>query len=178
MAPASRGGTPQLSFRVGTLAPHLDARVGTTPTEQTRAQVAQRDLGRYYELLQAGLREVRRLGLTEAQISAVCDALNGTLVLWHAPAGPDQGAEPRMTAESLHGVIALELADADQLAGLGQKWGINVRTLIDRLGELSPLGLWALVDAVERWWHHPGLNTLSSRDLHVAVGLLPGEGGA
>lgn len=50
----ARGGSPQLTFRQGRLAPDLAARVGTTEGAQSPSQVAQRDLGRYYALLAAG----------------------------------------------------------------------------------------------------------------------------
>lgn len=52
-----RGGTPQLTFRQGRLGPKLRARVGTSDDATSVAQVAQRDLGRYYALLEEGLRE-------------------------------------------------------------------------------------------------------------------------
>lgn len=59
-----RGGTPQLTFRLGRLAPELDARVGTSPEQgrvaQTRAQVARRDLSRYYDLLRLGREQIAR----------------------------------------------------------------------------------------------------------------------
>lgn len=50
----ARGGSPQLTFRQGKLGPDLRARVSTTDDAQTAAQVAQRDLGRYYALLAEG----------------------------------------------------------------------------------------------------------------------------
>lgn len=170
-SPGESRGTPLLSFRVGLLRGPLDARIDSTIDASSRAQVAQRDLGRYYALLDAGLREIRRLRLSEAQCSALCDVLTGTLMLSGLAHGQD-AAEPAVAPESIYDHLAQELSDADQLNGLGEKWNVSIPALLDRLRELSPLGLWALVDAVERWWHHPQLTDLPTIDLHRAVGLI------
>lgn len=167
MAP-TRGGTPQLSFRVGPLGPALDERSGSTPDANSRAQVAQRDLGRYYALLEIGLHEVVQLGLAESELSAICDALNGCPQL---QLGGYAWPDPAPT--SLYPAVVAELADSDRLSGLGAKWGVDVLRLIVRLRNLSALGIYALVEAVERWWRHPQLQALDAADLHRAVGLLP-----
>lgn len=148
--------------------PHLDCRIHTTPDATSRAQVLQRDAHRYYELLAIGLREVRAAGFTVGELSAICDVLNGTLILWELDAG--DGPRPRMTPESVATAITAELVDAARLAGLGEKWGIDPVGLARRLREdLTPLAVWALVDAVER---SPRLHSASTEDLLREVGLL------
>lgn len=49
----TRGGSPQVTFRQGKLGPELRARIGTEGAASI-GQVAQRDLGRYYDLLRLG----------------------------------------------------------------------------------------------------------------------------
>ena len=95
--------------------------------------VAKRDLERYYDALE---RELALQVWTEAEASAICDALNG---LW--------------LRESLGIRYAwAEIADAN---GLGEKWGVDQADLVRRVRELQPGGLCALADAVERFWADP-----------------------
>lgn len=63
------------------------------------------------------------LRLTIAEASAVCDALDG-------------------------GVLVMA---GDDILG----WGADVAALIVRLRTLTPLGQYALVDAIERFWREP-----------------------
>src|SRR5690606_40663208 len=80
-----RGGTPQLTFRLGRLAPELDARVGTSPEQgrvsQTRAQVAQRDLSRYYDLLRLGREQIARRHAPNVE-AAITNPDSPTSIRW------------------------------------------------------------------------------------------------
>jgi hypothetical protein len=137
-----RGGSPQLTIRQGSLAPLLAERVGGL--FQTEAAVAKRDLDRYYILLASGQQEVQELGLTMGEAMAICDVLNGAIIM----TGEDGFGMP--LDPMTH--IAMELHDGDRLNGLGEKWAVDVSRLITRLRTLTPLGGVALLDAVERFW--------------------------
>jgi hypothetical protein len=158
-----RGGTPQLTFRAGALGPDLDKRVGTS-LHETRAAVAQRDLERYYTLLHSGAREVAELQLSDAEASAICDTLNGGLLSAAGTAILDHG--PPL---ELINLVAMELQDADRLNRLGEKWHVDVAQLVTRLRTLTPLGQYALLDAVERFWRDPQRDTA---ELLREVGLV------
>jgi hypothetical protein len=119
------------------LARHLEARVGGSRVPSTAA-VAHRDLERYYKLVDLGQLEVQKLALSDGEASAICDAHNGIIIV----AAGDPVTQ-----------ITGNLADAEQFERLGERWGVDVGHLIVTLATLSPLGGFALVDAVERFWN-------------------------
>lgn len=121
-------GTTNVQFRVGSLAGPVDAR--RTPG-QSAGEIARRDLDRYYAILAA---ELARLDLSEAEWSAVVDALNGSLL-------------DANTARLLWAEIDDALPD-----GLAGKWGIDGPALVGKLRTLSPAGAMAVVDTAERYW--------------------------
>lgn len=86
---------------------------------------------RYYEILRRS-----RIDLSDAEMDAVRDALNGWL------------AEP---AATISGGPALEVEDALD-DGLAERHGIDGRALVDKLRELSYAQEVALVDYVEQFW--------------------------
>lgn len=86
---------------------------------------------RYYEIIRRS-----RIDLSDAELAAVCDALNGWL------------AEP---AATISGGPALEVEDA--LAdGLAERHGIDGRALLAKLRRLTFAQEVALVDSVEQFW--------------------------
>lgn len=86
---------------------------------------------RYYEILRRS-----RIDLSEPEINAVRDALNGWL------------AEP---AATIHGGPALEVEDALE-DGLAERHGIDGRALVAKLRALTYAQEVALVDSVEQYW--------------------------
>lgn len=131
-----RPGTPVVMFRSGTLAPAFAARARRDqPVPPAWNEVAARDLGRLYDLLEV---EHARLAPTfsDAEWMLLRDACNGTL--WET---------------STIRLLWAEVADAIDLAGLATKWGVDdPRPFMARLRALTPLQSLAVVDAIERWW--------------------------
>lgn len=109
----------------------------------SRSLVAQRDLGRYYALLERALRELRSDAggfdpFTAEELALICDACNG------------------ITFEPLaFGSLLLGVSDAIKLDGLDAQWGVDREILLDKLAALDALEESALLDAVERFWSNP-----------------------
>ncbi len=101
--------------------------------------------------------EIELLGLTRNECCAICDALNGTVLddfSWQS--------------------IWAEVADADRLDGLGQKWSIDAQALAGRLRDSSPGAKLAVAEAAEEFWR---VHVDSPIDDGLrAVGLLPADG--
>ena len=95
--------------------------------------------------------------LTEAEWSLICDALNGCGV-WISTGGPD----PFL-------MLWAEIYDSEQ-DGLGEKWGVDVQALARRLRELPLAGRAAVWDVAARFWAHPKLDKLETREILLAVG--------
>ena len=83
---------------------------------------------------------------TEAQWSAVCDALNGC---W-------------LSDEASIRFAWAEVADADRLNGLGAKWGIDATALAAEIRDMTHGQRVAVVEIVERFWRHCELPTLAA----------------
>ena len=98
-----------------------------------RSAVVSRDLDRYYYMLSRALPSLRRL-LSTDEVALLCDALNGTL--WHAQTMP---------------FLPAQIADALQF-GLAEKWEVDGSALVTKLAQLDLLQVFALVDAIERFW--------------------------
>lgn len=115
----------------------LAARVHGDPDAETgfrsRSSMISAIADRYAEICR---REMPVLALGEWL--AVFGALNGCWMLDNAA----------MAAQG----IALEVADADRLNGLGITWGIDGQALAARLGGMSFAAKVAVLDAAERWW--------------------------
>ncbi len=94
---------------------------------------------------------------TRAQWCAVCDALNGA---W-------------MSEEVGIGFSWAEIADADRLNGLGEKWGVDAQALAAEIRALPFCAKVALIEIVERFWVHAGLETDAA--LHAAGAKIAGK---
>jgi hypothetical protein len=94
----------------------------------TRVDVA----ARYREIIRRSVP-----ALTEAEWMACADALNGVW-LGDPVTGPP--------------TLWMEIADADQLDGLGAKWGIDAQALAQRLRDAHYAAAMAVIDVVERPW--------------------------
>lgn len=137
---------PPVQFRPGLLAPALDAR------GEHRNQTADRDLGRYYALLD---RELATLDLLPDEALAVLDALNGAWL--------DEHSIP---------LLWTGVEDAIALDDLDQKWRVDGPALVAKLKRLTFGQAFALADAAERWWRlPPGAHESRASSLR-AVGLI------
>jgi hypothetical protein len=99
--------------------------------------------------------EIESLHLSRGEACGICDALNGTIL-----------------DESGWQCLWAEVADADRLDGLGEKWSIDAQALAARIRDASPGAKLALAEAVEEFWrsHHERPIDEGLR----AVGLLAG----
>lgn len=73
--------------------------------------------------------------LLAAEMSAVCDALNGALL---------------QPAATIDGGIALEVSDA--MPDLAAKWGIDGAALVEKLRDMSFAQSVSLLEHVEKYW--------------------------
>lgn len=135
-----------VQFRPGFLAAPLDAR------GDNRNQTADRDLARYYALLD---RELATLNLTPDEALAVLDALNGTWL--------DEHAIPLLWAD---------IEDAIRLDALDEKWSLDGPALLAKLKRLTFGQAFALADAAERWWRLPAEAHASRSSALREVGLI------
>jgi hypothetical protein len=141
---------PNIQFRPGQLAGQVERRAGRAPDAGSANEVARRDLGRYYVLLE---RELRTVELGEAEASLITDALNGTMM--------DAGSWTLLWAE---------IDDACLLDRLHEKWDVDGGRLVAKIRAMTPGQTLALVDAVERFWQ-PGQVEDTGAQLR-AVGLV------
>lgn len=93
--------------------------------------------------------------LTEAEWSAICDALNGAALLMGS-GGMDLAA-----------MVWAEVADAH---GLGEKYGVDCRELAAKLQALPLAGRYSVWDVAARFWRIAPGSDSSTRDLIVAAG--------
>ncbi len=96
-------------------------------------------LSRYFGLLARSRRELAAQ-LSEAELSLILDALNGTGFM----------------DEHSAGFIPHEIADSIRLNETDEKWGVDGDALLKKLGALDHTDLTALADAAERWWRRVG----------------------
>ena len=147
-------GSPLVQFNAAKLSGDLASRQShwlNTPDE-----VAERDLGRYYEILRVELRAVQ---LSEGEAMALCDRFNGTrLDAW--------------AARNLAWLLEDGLED-----GLAAKWGFDGPALVERLRAMPPARLVAVADAVERWWVSGDADQGPSATGLARVGLIRHDGG-
>ncbi len=112
------------------------ARLETNPDHGDRAPgyVAERDLVRYYALLNETLKTIT---LSEGEASLICDVLNSTLM------------EPH-TMKYVWVEVEDSLPD-----GTAEQWGVDGPALVAMLRGLTYAQAAAVVDAAERWWCLP-----------------------
>jgi len=111
--------------------------------------IAQRDLGRYYEVLR---RELASIDLTEGEALLIMEACNGTY--WEPHTIP---------------LLWAEVADHVQLENAHIRWQVDEMALVHKLRALTPAQAFAVVDAIERAWLHPSGDAVEALR---AVGLL------
>lgn len=119
----------RIAFRPGPLSDALTARADDA-SDAAASRIAQRDLGRYYEMLAGALASV---GLSEEEALFLVDILNGTYI-------------ELMTAQ----MLPYEAEDAEP--SYFEKWGIDRAVLLKKLHALTLAQRLAVCDAVERAW--------------------------
>lgn len=138
-----------VTFRPGSLSDPILERSG----DMTAGAIAQRDLTRYYEMLEMAL---QRVNLTEGEARMLVDICNGTRF------------DPfPVAAQSLH----YEVEDAEP--EYDSKWGVDRPSFIAKLRGYSLLERAAICDAIERFWidsYHK--DSTQARLVHV--GLIRG----
>jgi len=118
-------------------------------------------LERYFSLIDKTRRGLRDR-FSSNELGLIVDARNGTL--WDS-----------RSAQMLHVEIDDALAD-----GLGEKWQVDGRALVEKLEALDLVQKLALVDAIERWWmrvsrdENPQPDEVLKRKLLVSAS--PGHG--
>lgn len=129
----STPGNPRITFRAQPeLMDQAEARAGTGIVGSA-SEAARRDLERYYLLIE---RELALLDLSGAEWNLLRDASNG--VIWEA--------------WSAATMLWANTEDAIRLYGLDEKWEVDGEALVRKLRNLSAGAVWAVIDAVERWW--------------------------
>lgn len=148
--------SPLIQFRaVGMLAERLAERTDHPLQDRMLAEVARRDLERYYTLLARALMAVREQ-FSEAEIELLVDATNDLMV----------------RPETVH-LIWAEVADALR-DGLAEKWQVDGPALVEKLRGFTPSEMMALADAIERFW--TGLYQMTDMQERLrAVGLVAGN---
>lgn len=138
----------RIQFRPGPLASALTARGGDD--NASAAQVAARDLDRYYQLLALALASV---DLTPGEAGLIVDALNGSL----------------MDVSNVQ-LLAYAITDSYE-DGLPAKWEVDAAALSAKLRGWTLLQRMAVGDAVERFWSQAN-HLDSTTDRLALVGLV------
>lgn len=120
------------------------------------AQALQKDLSRYYGLMD---RTLRTVSLTEQEARLIADALNGTWAF-------EWGGIDKVSAKQ---AMNLELRDAIGLNKLDKKWDVEEGPFAVKISEWTEAQCLAVLDAVERFWMEPQAETV---DKLREVGLL------
>lgn len=119
----------QLSFRIYNYKSKIEERLDASFTTH---QIGNRDLGRYYNLLDYALKEVT---LTEQEALFIVDSTNGSIF-------DEVGI--RMLWAGLEDSIRYDSLDA--------KYQIDGNELINKIKKANIAYLFALADAIERFW--------------------------
>ena len=121
----------QVNFRAGDLAEPLSEYPGAP------GNAAKTLISRYVSFVRDGLRLIREgVALSEAEALVVCDALHGM---------PLEPITIPLVPEAIRQMAVIRRAGQDQ--------GVNGQALVDRIASLDTALTFALLDAVERYWH-------------------------
>ncbi|WP_448506565.1 hypothetical protein [Immundisolibacter sp.] len=123
--------------------------VGADPTKPASEDAILSALARYRQCWQACIP-----ALSRSEWLLICDALNGT---WCSGAA---------TQTDIARVLDAEIAATAQ-DGLGEKWGVDVRALSQRLAAMSFCARAAVVEVVNAFWREAG-NALIDHDALLA----------
>ena len=111
---------------------------------EARSTIISRDLERLYTLYQ---RALRRVNLTIDEACLITDALNGSL----------------MTADTAH-LLWASVEDAIKYEGLQEKWGVDVKALVEKIRGLTEFECMAVIDAAEKFWNNEKYRDQDMRD--------------
>jgi len=109
-----------------------------------RSGIINRDLERYYTVLDRALRTV---SLTENEALLIVDVLNGSIL---------DTLSVRMLWAGVEDAINLDKVD--------EKWGINGAALVEKLRSLGEIQCLAVVDAAERFWADEDNRNMDTRE--------------
>lgn len=116
-------------------------------------QAAERDLGRYYDMLQRSLPT-----FSEGEASLIVDVFNGSIIQSYS-------------ASHLWLEISQALAE-----GYAEKWGVDGPALVEKLRRMTPFECLAVEDATELYWNVVFDNkTISIKEALIAVGLVKND---
>ena len=109
-----------------------------------RSGIINRDLERYYTVLDRALRTV---SLTENEALLIVDVLNGSIL---------DTLSVRMLWAGVEDAINLDKVD--------EKWGINGAALVEKLRSLGEIQCLAVVAAAERFWADEDNRNMDTRE--------------
>lgn len=111
----------------------IEARKDTAFISSTN-RVVERDLARYYHLLDEARKEACRQ-LSDDEQALIIDSLNGVM----------------MDARTMR-ILPHQISDAISIDRLDGKWGVDGQALTEKLEAMTPFELAAIVDGVEVFW--------------------------
>lgn len=127
---------PQVTMKLGPLAPLVDSRVHGEPDNGSRSEAIRQMIARYDLICQ---RDQPKLSVAEWKL--ICDVMNG---VWTSDGGPHLP------------LIWAEVSDGIRIDGLDKKWNVDGGALVERLRTLTQGQTIAVLDEVERFWRAVG----------------------
>jgi len=97
-------------------------------------RVIERDLERYYRLLDDALAHVKQ-SLSDDEQALIIDCLNGVL----------------MDSHTIR-LLPHQISDGISMEHLDRKWEVDGQALVEKLETMTPFELAAVVDGAERFW--------------------------
>ncbi|MBE2190109.1 MAG: hypothetical protein IAE98_11640 [Candidatus Kapabacteria bacterium] len=128
----------------------IKVRVGND--EEPVHQTARRDMERYYKMLKYTIREAE---FTQDEAFLICHALKGTLF-------------DDLTIRLMYASVE----DAIKHEGLDKEYDVDGAELVVKLKHLSVGALYAVADAVERWWLINHTDNTNNAEKLKSVGLI------
>jgi len=123
---------PLVSFRLGVLAPVVDARIKGDRDNGARAEALREMVARYDLICR---RDQPKFSVAEWKL--ICDVMNG---VWTS----DGGANIPM--------IWAEVSDGIRLNAVDKKWRVKGAALVEKIRALTAGQTIAVLDTVERFW--------------------------
>lgn len=116
--------------------------------EGNRSEQIAADLSEYWQLLEHGLGDARRV-LTRNQVKLILDALNGTFLNF------TYGRQLRMMIFSQPSMLHHEICDHIDLNNAATTWNVDAEKTKIAVESLSPISVLAMIDFVRQFWGQP-----------------------